>query len=53
MRRPITLGFSPFGLAAHETVVVMSASGASITDAYALIKKVSLGYARRNFRFTG
>lgn len=44
------LGFSPFGLAAHETVVVISASGASITDAYALIKKVSLGYARRNFR---
>jgi flagellar biosynthesis protein FlhG len=44
------LGFSPVGLAAHETVIVMSASSASITDAYALIKKVSLGYARRNFR---
>ena len=44
------LGFSPVGLAAHETVIVISATGASITDAYALIKKVSLGYARRNFR---
>ena len=44
------LGFSPLGLAAHDTVIVMSATGASITDAYALIKKVSLGYARKNFR---
>ncbi len=44
------LGFSPLGLAAHDTVVVISATGASITDAYALIKKVSLGYARKNFR---
>lgn len=44
------LGFSPFGLATQETVVVLSASGSSITDAYALIKKVSLGYARRHFR---
>lgn len=44
------LGFSPLGLAAHEAVVVVSASGASITEAYALIKKVSLGYARRHFR---
>lgn len=44
------LGFSPLGLAAHDTVIVISASGESITDAYALIKKVSLGYARKNFR---
>ena len=44
------LGFSPLGLAAHETVIVMSPTPASITDAYALIKKVSLGYARRNYR---
>lgn len=44
------LGFSPLGLAAHETVVVISGTGASITDSYALIKKVSLGYARRDFR---
>lgn len=44
------LGFSPLGLAAHEAVIVVSASGASITEAYALIKKVSLGYARRHFR---
>ena len=44
------LGFSPLGLAAHEAVIVMSATSSSITDAYALIKKVSLGYARKNFR---
>ena len=44
------LGFSPLGLAAHETVVVISNTGASITDSYALIKKVSLGYARKDFR---
>lgn len=44
------LGFSPLGLAAHETVIVVSASGASITEAYTLIKKVSLGYARKHFR---
>lgn len=44
------LGFSPLGLAAHDAVVVISATGASITEAYALIKKVSLGYSRKNFR---
>ncbi|MFZ4535647.1 MinD/ParA family ATP-binding protein [Propionivibrio sp.] len=44
------LGFSPLGLAAHDTVIVISATSASITDAYALIKKVSLGYSRKNFR---
>lgn len=44
------LGFSPLGLAAHDTVIVMAPTPASITDAYALIKKVSLGYARRNYR---
>lgn len=44
------LGFSPFGLAAHHTVVVMSPTPASITEAYALIKKASLGYARRDYR---
>ncbi len=44
------LGFSPLGLAAHDTVIVISASGSSITEAYALIKKVSLGYSRKNFR---
>jgi flagellar biosynthesis protein FlhG len=44
------LGFSPLGLVAHETVIVISPTGESITDAYALIKKVSLGYARKNFR---
>ena len=44
------LGFSPLGLAAHDTVIVLSPTNASITEAYALIKKVSLGYARKNFR---
>ncbi len=44
------LGFSPLGLATRETVIVVSANGAAITEAYALIKRVSLGYARRSFR---
>ena len=44
------LGFSPFGLAASETVVVLSANTASITEAYALIKKVSHAFARKHFR---
>ena len=44
------LGFSPLGLVAHDTVIVISSTSASITDAYALIKKVSLGYSRKNFR---
>lgn len=43
-------GFSPWGLAAGETVMVVSGSGSSITDSYALIKKVSLSFARRHFR---
>lgn len=32
-------GFSPFGLVSQETVVVLSGSSASITEAYSLIKK--------------
>ena len=44
------LGISPLGLAAHETVVVMSARSDAIKEAYALIKKISLCYARKNFR---
>ena len=43
-------GFSPFGLAAQETVVVLSGHSASITEAYSLIKKVSYGFSRRHFR---
>ncbi|MDR0735710.1 MAG: AAA family ATPase [Zoogloeaceae bacterium] len=43
-------GFSPWGLAAGGAVMVVSGSGASITDAYALIKKVSLALDRRHFR---
>ncbi len=44
------LGFSPLGLAAQQTVVVVAPNTASITEAYALIKKVSLGYAHKHFR---
>jgi flagellar biosynthesis protein FlhG len=44
------LDFSPFGLAAQETVIVVSPNGSVITEAYALIKKVSLGYQRKHFR---
>lgn len=43
-------GFSPFGLAAQETVVMLSANSQSITDAYTLIKRVSSAYARQDFR---
>ena len=43
-------GFSPFGLASQEAVVVLSGSSASITEAYSLIKKVSHAFARRHFR---
>lgn len=43
-------GFSPFALASRETVVVVSGNSASITEAYALIKKVSQAYARKYFR---
>lgn len=43
-------GFSPFGLVSQETVVVLSGSSASITEAYALIKKVSHAFSRRHFR---
>ena len=44
------LGFSPFGLAAHETVIVVPPTAGAITEAYALIKKVSLAYASRHYR---
>lgn len=43
-------GFSPFGLASQEAVVVLSGNSASITEAYSLIKKVSQTFARRHFR---
>jgi flagellar biosynthesis protein FlhG len=44
------LGFSPLSLAAHHTVVVMAPTPASITEAYALIKKASFCHARRDYR---
>ncbi len=43
-------GFSPFGLVSQETVVVLSGNGASITEAYSLIKKVSQAFSMRHFR---
>ena len=43
-------GFSPFGLASQEAVVVLSGNSASITEAYALIKKVSHAFSRKHFR---
>jgi flagellar biosynthesis protein FlhG len=43
-------GFSPFGVVSQEAVVVLSGSSASITEAYALIKKVSQAFARKHFR---
>jgi flagellar biosynthesis protein FlhG len=44
------LGFSPLGLAAHDTVIVIAPTPVSIKEAYALIKKVRLGYGSRNYR---
>jgi len=41
---------APLALAAQETVIVLSGNSASITEAYALIKKVSHAFARRHFR---
>lgn len=43
-------GFSPLGLAAHENVFVTLPASQSLKDSYALVKKVSLGYARKEFR---
>ena len=44
------LGFSPLGLASQETVVVLSAVGNAVTDAYSLVKKASLVYSHPHFR---
>lgn len=43
-------GVSPFGIISRETVVVLSGNSASITEAYAYIKKVSHAFARKHFR---
>lgn len=43
-------GVSPLGLAAGETMVVVSGDTAAITEAYALIKRMSMTYGRRHFR---
>ncbi|MCL2075017.1 MAG: AAA family ATPase [Betaproteobacteria bacterium] len=42
-------GFSPWGLAG-EAVMVVSGAKESITDAYAMIRKISSSFARRHFR---
>jgi flagellar biosynthesis protein FlhG len=39
----------PLSLASQQVLIVLSASGKSITDAYALIKLISREYARRDF----
>lgn len=44
------LGFSPYALAASETVVTLTTQPAAITAAYALIKSVSQAYGRQRFR---
>ncbi|MDR0529442.1 MAG: AAA family ATPase [Zoogloeaceae bacterium] len=43
-------GLSPWGLAAGEAVMVVTGAKGSITDTYALIRKVSQAAARRQFR---
>ena len=43
-------GFSPFGLASPETVIVLSGNSHAITGAYSLIKRVAHEYGRRQFR---
>jgi flagellar biosynthesis protein FlhG len=43
-------GFSPFGLLGGEIVVTLTGKGDSITQAYALIKRLSTAYARRDYR---
>lgn len=44
------LGFSPLGLAAEENVIVLSGKEDAITETYAMIKMLSLTFARRKFR---
>lgn len=39
----------PLSLASQQVLIVLSGSGKSITDAYALIKLISKEYARRDF----
>ena len=43
-------GFSPFGIISQDAVVVISGTGASITEAYTLIKKASHAFSRKHFR---
>lgn len=43
-------GFSPFGLASPETVVVLSGNSHAITGAYSMIKRVAHEHGRRDFR---
>lgn len=43
-------GLSAPALAAQDTVIVITPAGESITEAYATIKKASLGHVRHQFR---
>lgn len=43
-------GLSPMSLAASETVMVVAPQATSITEAYALMKKITLGHGPRRFR---
>lgn len=44
------LGYSPFGLTANENVMVVSPNQQAVMATYALIKRLSLAFARRRFR---
>lgn len=44
------LEFSPLVLAAHEVVMMVSASSTAITEAYLRVKRLSQQHARRDFR---
>lgn len=45
-----SLGFSPLGLATAENVIVLTGREDAITETYAMIKMLSLTFARRKFR---
>lgn len=44
------LGYSPFGLSAHENVMVVSPNQQAVMATYALVKRLSMAFARRRFR---
>lgn len=44
------LGYSPFGLTANENVLVVSPNPQAVMATYALVKRLSMAFARRRFR---